>query len=331
MDPGGPITISAVKDQANLDQFARRLEGKIGLGNRGFSAASTPHVSTLDRLRYLGWRIVFGGNVYNKSEFAGAFGDLGVFIAFVVAYITINRMDPLGILLAFGIFEIWCGLVYKTPVPVQPMKAIGGAAIAMVNMGIGFVAGVALYSVLAHWGTHLARLDGVQVRPPGTCEGPHSTLWTVARMAIGKITFTIRRTKAGDGAALASLFSQAEALYERVPIKNHGRIANSRFSMVAHQTDDIIGGLISLWPTAPYSWLDGLAVARARLIHPVVGSLLSEFTKAMRWGGGKQVLLSATEAEHSHPPVLRAILEFGFRPLGVDKRVYAFDLTSDGS
>ena len=70
------------------------------------------------------------GNKYNRMEFAGAFGDLGTFIPFVVGYITINKMDPLGILLSFGLFKIFAGLYFKTPMPIQPMKAIGGAAIA---------------------------------------------------------------------------------------------------------------------------------------------------------------------------------------------------------
>jgi len=70
------------------------------------------------------------GNDYNKMEFAGAFGDLGTLIPFVVGYITFNRMDPLGILVAFGIFKIFVGLYFRTPVPIQPMKAIGGMAIA---------------------------------------------------------------------------------------------------------------------------------------------------------------------------------------------------------
>ena len=51
-------------------------------------------------------------------------------IPFVVGYITLNKMDPLGILVAFGIFKIFVGLYFRTPVPIQPMKAIGGMAIA---------------------------------------------------------------------------------------------------------------------------------------------------------------------------------------------------------
>ena len=70
------------------------------------------------------------GNKYDRMEFAGAFGDLGTLIPFVVGYITLNKMDPLGILVAFGLFKIFAGLYFKTPVPIQPMKAIGGMAIA---------------------------------------------------------------------------------------------------------------------------------------------------------------------------------------------------------
>lgn len=70
------------------------------------------------------------GNDYNRMELAGAFGDLGTFIPFVVGYITLNKMDPLGILVAFGIFKIFAGLYFRTPIPIQPMKAIGGMAIA---------------------------------------------------------------------------------------------------------------------------------------------------------------------------------------------------------
>jgi len=51
-------------------------------------------------------------------------------IPFVVGYITLNKMDPLGILVAFGIFKIFVGLYFRTPIPIQPMKAIGGMAIA---------------------------------------------------------------------------------------------------------------------------------------------------------------------------------------------------------
>ena len=69
-------------------------------------------------------------NRYNKMEWAGAFGDIGTLIPFVVAYITIVKIEPLGLLFMFGICLLASGFYYRTPLPVQPMKAIGAAAIA---------------------------------------------------------------------------------------------------------------------------------------------------------------------------------------------------------
>jgi MFS superfamily sulfate permease-like transporter len=61
-------------------------------------------------------------------EWAGAFGDLGTLIPFIVAYIAVVKVDPFGILLSFGVAMVVCGFFYKTPFPVQPMKAIGAVA-----------------------------------------------------------------------------------------------------------------------------------------------------------------------------------------------------------
>ena len=54
------------------------------------------------------------GNEYNRSEFAGAFGDLGTLIPFVVGYITIARLDAQGVLLGFGALAITSGLYFRT-------------------------------------------------------------------------------------------------------------------------------------------------------------------------------------------------------------------------
>jgi len=68
-------------------------------------------------------------NRFDWAELGGAFGDLGTLIPFIVAYVSILKMDPTGILLGFGVALIVVGFYYKTPFPVQPMKAIGTAAI----------------------------------------------------------------------------------------------------------------------------------------------------------------------------------------------------------
>ncbi len=68
-------------------------------------------------------------NSFDRMEWAGAFGDLGTLIPFVAGYIGILKMDPFGVLFAFGISMVVCGAYYKTPFPVQPMKALGAVAI----------------------------------------------------------------------------------------------------------------------------------------------------------------------------------------------------------
>ena len=83
------------------------------------------------------------------AELAGAFGDLGTLIPFVVGYITVMKIDALGIFFMLGMSAIVAGWYYKTPIPVQPMKVIGGAAIAAggaispgVVCGAGLLTGV---------------------------------------------------------------------------------------------------------------------------------------------------------------------------------------------
>lgn len=69
-------------------------------------------------------------NRFDAGELAGAFGDLGTTIPFVVGYVGLLKMDASAILLPFGIALLVVGFVYRTPFPVQPMKAIGAAALA---------------------------------------------------------------------------------------------------------------------------------------------------------------------------------------------------------
>lgn len=61
-------------------------------------------------------------------EWAGAFGDLGTLIPFAIAYIALVDIDPGSLLFVIGLSQIVVGLYYKTPFPVQPMKAIGAIA-----------------------------------------------------------------------------------------------------------------------------------------------------------------------------------------------------------
>jgi predicted benzoate:H+ symporter BenE len=83
---------------------------------------------------------------FDRAEWSAAFADLGSFIPFVVAYVGVLKMDPVGILLAFGISLVGCGIFYRTPVPVQPMKAIGALAVA--HAGVVTQASIAAASLV---------------------------------------------------------------------------------------------------------------------------------------------------------------------------------------
>jgi len=78
-----------------------------------------------------------GPNRFDLPEWAGAFGDLGTLIPFVAAYISILKMDANGLLTAFGVALIAVGSIYRTPFPVQPMKAIGAAAVSQTALAAG--------------------------------------------------------------------------------------------------------------------------------------------------------------------------------------------------
>jgi MFS superfamily sulfate permease-like transporter len=62
---------------------------------------------------------------FDRLEWAGAFGDLGTLVPFLVAYIEVGHVPPTGALCAFGLALVAAGLVYRTPMPVQPMKTAG--------------------------------------------------------------------------------------------------------------------------------------------------------------------------------------------------------------
>lgn len=73
-------------------------------------------------------------NSYSRAEWSGSCGDLGTLIPFVVGYITIVGIDPQAVLLSFGGAAVATGLYFRTPMSVQPMKAIATVAIAQAGI-----------------------------------------------------------------------------------------------------------------------------------------------------------------------------------------------------
>ncbi len=80
---------------------------------------------------------------WTMGEVSGALGDLGTFLPHIIGAITIVKMDPTGILTAFGVFYVFSGVFYGVPMAVQPMKA-ASAAVLIEPMQPAAIAGAGL-------------------------------------------------------------------------------------------------------------------------------------------------------------------------------------------
>ena len=70
-----------------------------------------------------------------RSDLGGAMGDLGTLLPFLVGFIVVAGVQPSSILLAFGLSLVIVGRRFGVPMPVQPMKAVGAAALAHTVVG----------------------------------------------------------------------------------------------------------------------------------------------------------------------------------------------------
>lgn len=67
---------------------------------------------------------------FNRREFAGAFGDIGTSLPIIVGVLLTTGLNCSGVLIAFGCAQIFTGLLYGLPMPVQPLKAMAVVVIA---------------------------------------------------------------------------------------------------------------------------------------------------------------------------------------------------------
>lgn len=67
--------------------------------------------------------------LFSRQELAGAFGDLGTDLPLLVGVILATGLDPTTTFVIFGLLQIASGLVYRLPMPVQPLKAMAAIAI----------------------------------------------------------------------------------------------------------------------------------------------------------------------------------------------------------
>jgi predicted benzoate:H+ symporter BenE len=67
---------------------------------------------------------------FNLRELAGSMGDFGTLFPLAVGYIVVCGLNPAGFLVMMGITNIITGIMYRLPMPVEPMKVLAVVAIA---------------------------------------------------------------------------------------------------------------------------------------------------------------------------------------------------------
>lgn len=86
---------------------------------------------------------------FNRQELSGAFGDIGTDLPLIIAMILAANLYIPGALIMFGVMQILTGLIYKMPMPAQPLKAMATLVIAQqiggnVLLGAGLAIGVVM-------------------------------------------------------------------------------------------------------------------------------------------------------------------------------------------
>ncbi|MFW6437772.1 MAG: putative sulfate/molybdate transporter, partial [Armatimonadota bacterium] len=71
-----------------------------------------------------------GSFEFSLQELAGSMGDFGTLLPLAIGYIAICGLDPAGFLVMMGVANIATGLIYRLPMPIEPMKVLAVVAIA---------------------------------------------------------------------------------------------------------------------------------------------------------------------------------------------------------
>ncbi|MBC8043078.1 MAG: putative sulfate/molybdate transporter [Rhizobacter sp.] len=71
---------------------------------------------------------------FNRRELGGAFGDMGTDFPLLVGMVAAASLDACGVLVLFGLMQIFTGWMYRMPMPVQPLKAV---AVIVITQKIG--------------------------------------------------------------------------------------------------------------------------------------------------------------------------------------------------
>ncbi|MDQ2769353.1 MAG: putative sulfate/molybdate transporter [Bacteroidota bacterium] len=87
---------------------------------------------------------------FDRNELAGAFGDLGTDLPLLIGVIAASGIDSAAVLILFGLMQVFSGLWYRLPMPVQPLKAFAALVIAQkipgrIIFGGGLAIGVSMF------------------------------------------------------------------------------------------------------------------------------------------------------------------------------------------
>lgn len=92
---------------------------------------------------------LFKGISFNRHELSGAFGDIGTDFPLIVAMVLAADLHAPSVLIMFGLMQVATGLLYKIPMPAQPLKAMATLVIAQqLDGGLLFGAGLAIGVVM---------------------------------------------------------------------------------------------------------------------------------------------------------------------------------------
>ncbi len=101
---------------------------------------------------------------FDRNELAGSFGDIGTDLPLIIGMILAAGLDSASVFIMFGLMQVFSGLVYGLPMPMQPLKAmavlvitqqIEGPVLYGAGLAIGAIMLVLTFTGLLTWLTRV--------------------------------------------------------------------------------------------------------------------------------------------------------------------------------
>ncbi len=128
---------------------------------------------------------------FTLAEFSGALADLGVMLPLVVALITLNGVDATAAFVGIGMAYLLVAVVYRLPIPVQPLKSVSSLALAL-GLPPVYIVAAALWNAMVFLGMGLARMDRVvqKLFPHPVVRGIQAALAVLLLRAAWRLAWT---------------------------------------------------------------------------------------------------------------------------------------------